>query len=57
MVNDNQVNKINLRKLFGALKDNKIDAQKYKDEIREEEKRDFERMDKYFKETCKKYKK
>lgn len=46
-----------LRKLYGAAKGLKIDAQKYKDEIREEEKRDFERMDEYFKETRKKCKK
>ncbi len=32
------------RKIFGALKNSKIDPQKFKDEIREEEKQDFERL-------------
>ncbi len=34
----------NLRKLFGKLKNYKIDSQKFKDEIREEEKLDFEKL-------------
>ncbi len=37
-------NNNNLRNLFGKLKDYKIDSQKFKDEIRREEKLDFERL-------------
>jgi hypothetical protein len=45
MTKDNQISEDKpLKNIFGKLRNNKTDSQKFKDEIREEEKRDFERM-------------